>query len=342
MRRIVPPRPAAEPGDDTPWSTFNDVLASNPANVTEALLQSAAGDYFPQGGSSPVSVGLALAISVIDHTVLTDVGSTAVLKSNEDLEVQALINQNYTVGAESDSESAAAVGVSVAVNVATINNTAKQPSTVVPSSMACEPHASYRTFPTRSSHVPMNTSRYRGANSSSSIRAEGPEAITKYLTGTFGAKEAFFNSWAASTSEAEKVSIAASVNVIVEENISQAIVESGVLINQDASWHNPSDANDHGNQAEYQSDGNGEEVVSIEATNYAQLINMTGIFSLPSLDIDPSVLTANFQGPSAFGGQGGKKAAQAAPCSSVHAPISRRPSFTTMPRSTAARTAAST
>ena len=69
-----------------------------------------------------------------------------------------------------------------------------------------------------------------------SIRNEGPEAVTKYLTSTMGLKEAFFNTWVASTAEAEEVSIAASVNILVENNVSEAVVESGVRINQDQAW----------------------------------------------------------------------------------------------------------
>ena len=46
----------------------------------------------------------ALAFSFINHDVLTDVGSTAVLKSNEDLEVKALITQKYSSAAESHIE----------------------------------------------------------------------------------------------------------------------------------------------------------------------------------------------------------------------------------------------
>src|SRR5207237_3080199 len=97
----------------------------------------------------------------------------------------------------------------------------------------------------------------------------------------------------------------------------EAVVESGVLINQDESWHKKNtpnadgETNDHPNLAENQSDGKGEEVFSVEATNYEQAINMTGIFSLPTLDIDPDIFASNskwgarweLSGPSLFGGK---------------------------------------
>ncbi|MCB1998993.1 MAG: LEPR-XLL domain-containing protein, partial [Rhodoferax sp.] len=308
----------AEAGDTTLWSLFTDALDTTPGNVAEAVTTAAflqAAGSMPSLGPSPLSVGLGLTISHIDHSVLTDVASSAVLRSNEDLEVKALISETYSLGAESNSESAAAVGVSVSVNVANISNTAI--ATVHSDTAAGGPLAAtldalratrvisevaYPFLTRPDEYIPLSWGELVD-----SIRSEGPEAITKYLTGTFGAKEAFFNSWAASTSEAESVSIAASVNVIVENNVSQAIVEAGVRINQDLSWHEPGAANDHGNQAAHQGDGKGEEVVSIEATNYAQLINMTGIFSLPGLEIDPLALAGEFKGPSAFGGQGGQK-----------------------------------
>src|SRR5690606_28483114 len=82
----------------------------------------------------------------------------------------------------------------------------------------------------------------------------------------------------------------------------------------DAAWRldgSPEDgeeANDHSNQAKCQQDRRGEQVVSIEATNYEQTIHMTGIFSLPTLEIDPTDLEAtkkSLSGPSLFGRQGG-------------------------------------
>ena len=80
-------------------------------------------------------------------------------------------------------------------------------------------------------------------------------------------------------------------------NVSEAVVKSGAKINQDANWHDKdtdpagADVNDHPNQAQNRADGNpgdgkGEQVVSIEATNYQQTINMTGNFKLPDLSFE--------------------------------------------------------
>ncbi|PKO62431.1 MAG: hypothetical protein CVU23_11900 [Betaproteobacteria bacterium HGW-Betaproteobacteria-17] len=120
-----------------------------------------------------------------------------------------------------------------------------------------------------------------------SLRSEGPDAVTKYLTGTLGAKEGLFNSWTNATSKADKLGIAGSVNVLVFDNDAIADVKSGVQINQDLDWRNDA-INAHVNQATNRADGRGEQVVSIEATNYMQIINMTGNFSLPEFDIDPT------------------------------------------------------
>ena len=96
--------------------------------------------------------------------------------------------------------------------------------------------------------------------------------------------------------------------MLVFINDAEAVVESGALINQDPSWHDDA-INPHSNQAAEQSDLKGEEVVSVEATNYMQTINMTGIFSLPGFNFDPTDDTKfkdRLTLPSAFGAGGDK------------------------------------
>ncbi|HVK14038.1 MAG TPA: hypothetical protein VM597_35170, partial [Gemmataceae bacterium] len=102
----------------------SDVLATNPGNVAEPLLRALVPVNF-QLNSSPLAVGLGFAYSHANHSVLTDVGSTAALKSNEDLEVKALITQTYVMTAQADTEAEATVGVGAAVNVGNFNNTAR-------------------------------------------------------------------------------------------------------------------------------------------------------------------------------------------------------------------------
>ena len=250
------------------------------------------------GGQSELSVAGALAFSFGDHTVTTEVGSKAVLKSNEDLEVKANIEEKYVLSAQSNTEpqddgqgnsagSSADNSVSVAVDIGIYNNTA---TATVDGGAKLDGLRATRVisgvlypFLTRpDKYIPLSAGELVD-----SIRSEGPDAITKYLTSTLGLKDSLFNSWTTATAKADKVGIAGSVNVLVLTNVATATVKMGALINQDPTWHTKA-GNDHPNQAENQADLRGEEVVSVEATNYMQTINMTGIFALPTFDFDPT------------------------------------------------------
>lgn len=347
----------AKAGDDTPWTKLKDRFATTPGTFVENALAAVASQHLPSLSSDQIGAGLALAISDLDHKVLTDVGSKAVLKSNEDLEVVAKISQNFALGAESATESTAELGVSVALNVGTFDNTAiatihsdadtgEAASLDALRATRVIADVTYPFLTRLDEYIPLSWGELVD-----SLRTEGAEAVTKYLTSTLGFKEAFFNTWVASTAEAEKASIAASVNILVANNTSQAIVKSGVRINQDDAWHHagpPEDggaANEHPNQAQNQDDGRGEQVVSIEATNYEQTLHMTGIFSLPSLQIDPSDLQATKRASADRACSAERVAAKAAwvePCSSTPATTRRMPSWKMAPKSTAAPTAAST
>ena len=83
------------------------------------------------------------------------------------------------------------------------------------------------------------------------------------MDGIFGLKSKLFNSWARSTTEGEKVGIAGTVNVLIFNNTSKVLVGLGVEINQDQSFIKE----------------NTEHFVSVEATNYMQLFNLTGVFN---------------------------------------------------------------
>ncbi|MBS3951841.1 MAG: LEPR-XLL domain-containing protein, partial [Methylomicrobium sp.] len=283
------------------WSKFTSAVETN---LPDTLLGKLTKKYSEAqkanaGASNELSVAGALAFSFVEHSVLTDVGSSAVLKSNEDLEVKALISQKYTLGAESNVEpslNSADTVASVAINIGIFNNTAiatihskLDSSGNVTQAAELDGLRATRiisdvTYPflTRfDQYIPLSWGEFVDG-----IRTDGLDAITKYFNSTLGLKDSFFNTWVAATAEAEKLSIAGSVNVMILDNVSQAVVEAGVKINQDDTWHVTGADNDHPNQADNQSDGKGEEVVSIEATNYQQVINMTGIFALPGLELD--------------------------------------------------------
>jgi hypothetical protein len=288
--------------DQSPPGKFKTLKDKIPGNLPDMLFQKLTKDYRDQAGkpkagaSGSVSVAGALAFMFADHDVTTDVLGHAVLKSNEDLEVKATIAQKYNVSAESNTEpqegadgSSAPNNVSVAVSVSGIDNDA---ITTVHDGAGLDAlratrviaDVSYPFLQRFDTFIPLSWGELTDA-----IREQGPAAVTKYLNTNLGLKDAFFNTWTAATAEADQIGVAASVSVLVFFNDAQAIVQGDVLINQDEDWRNPT-LNPHPNQNnEAGADADGsehEQTVSVEATNYQQTINMTGIFSLPELSLD--------------------------------------------------------
>jgi 6-phosphogluconolactonase (cycloisomerase 2 family) len=275
------------------------------ANLPDLIFQALTKDYRDNaaksnsGASNTLSVAGGLAYGFADHTVLTTIGSNAELKSNEDLEVRAEIEEKFQLISESDSDpqeevngnsagSSAANSISVAVAVGNISNTA---TATVESGAQLDALRANRViagisypFLTRPDAFTPTTL----GELIDSLQTEGVGAVDKYLDGYLGIRSGLFNSWARSTATADKVGIAGSVNVLSLTNTSKAIVAGGALINQDADWHNNA-LNAHANQAAQRADGRGEEVVSVEATTYMQTVDMTGIFgfNLPSGTLDP-------------------------------------------------------
>ena len=238
------------------------------------------------------------------QSVVTEVGADAVVKSNEDLEVKATIAQKLQIDAESSAEpqtdttgksagTSAKDMVSVAVAIAVVTNTA---TATVDGGASLDGLRATRVisdvsypFLTRfDQYIPLSWGEFVD-----SLRSDGYGAVTKYLDTTFGLKGAFVNSWSTSTAKADELGIAGSVTVLVLTNVSEATVESNAKINQDADWRDGT-KNPHGNNrnpatpaGQPDPDGvEGEQTVSIEATNYQQTVNIAGIFSLPDIDLD--------------------------------------------------------
>ena len=63
---------------------------------------------------------------------------------------------------------------------------------------------------------------------SDKITSEGFDFINKYLDGTGGLKS-LFNTWARSTTSADKMAIAGSINVVVFTNLAESIVHTGAM-----------------------------------------------------------------------------------------------------------------
>ncbi|HUU34053.1 MAG TPA: hypothetical protein VMW48_08300, partial [Vicinamibacterales bacterium] len=246
------------------------------------------------GASSSLSVAGALALTYATHDVRTDVLGDAVLKSNEDLEVKATIEQGTKLSAQSTTVpptdplgNPAETGnnASVAVSIGIIDNTAI--ATVHDGAQLDALRAlrviSDVSYPIKTrfdQFIPLSWGELTDA-----LRTDGASAITQYLNTNLGAVDAFFNTWTAAKAEAPEVGVAGSVSVLVYSNDSEAVVQGGALLNQDLAWRNDA-VNPHPNQAGEAPDGKGEQVVSVEATNYQQTINMTGIFALPDLSLD--------------------------------------------------------
>ena len=170
------------------------------------------------------------------------------------------------------------------------------------------------------------------------IQTEGFDYVNTYLDGTLGLSS-LFNTSARATTSADKMAFAASINVLVFTNVAESIVHSGAKINQDPFYrpdprfylvpgdpgYDPDYAPDaggaHGNDnVTHSANANNvdEHVVSIEATNYMQFMNVTGVFGFkltPSLelssplgngvdDVDTEYKGANSLTPTS-GGKGG-------------------------------------
>ncbi len=151
---------------------------------------------------------------------------------------------------------------------------------------------------------------------SDAITSQGFDFVNTYFDGTGGLKS-LFNTWARSTTSSDKMAVAGSINVVVFTNVAESIVHGGAIINQDPFYRpaecfylRPGDPGyiaacdptlgNYDPAVDYSIYGPGldhvrslnannvdEHVVSIEATNYMQFMNVTGVFGfhLPSLEL---------------------------------------------------------
>ncbi|UWQ93619.1 LEPR-XLL domain-containing protein (plasmid) [Rhodobacteraceae bacterium M382] len=271
-----------------------------------------------EAGADPNSLNaaVALAFAFNDHDVSTEVHSTAVLTSGEDLEVKAEIEHLSKAFAQSSTEpqeendtgqQSAPNTISAAVILNITDNNAE--ATVHGGSELNAKRATrviggvtYPFAQTLDQFLPTTAGEVVDL-----FKTEGYGAITQYVDNTFGLA-GFLNSWASSTSKGDNVSVAGSVNFQVQNTTAKATVKDGALINQDASFN-----------ADVSDPYYGQETVSIEATSYMQQIDMAGIFgwSLGSVGLNDLYVSnsgASFdggeafdtEGPSVAGNSGGK------------------------------------
>jgi hypothetical protein len=269
-------------------------------------------------GKSSLQVAGGLAFAYTDHNVNTLITGTADLNSNDDMELTSAITESLSISAESTGEAhpgkkdtsgkaqpntSADSSISAAIAIGIINNTSQA---IVESGAHLDSMRALRllsgvTYPflTRPDEfVPTSVGEL-----TDKITSEGFDFINNYLDGTAGLRS-LFNTWTRSTTGADKLAIAGSINVLSFNNVAESIVRTGVMINQDPFYRpdprfylQPGDpgfdpdydpAVDNDNITHSRNANNVDEhVVSIEAINYMQFMNVTGVFSfkLPSVEL---------------------------------------------------------
>ena len=291
----------------------------NDQSIFENLFNSLTADYSANsnagGGGASSSLQLAAAVTFFkaDHDVNAIVRSPADLQSNEDLEVIATISEEIKLEAESkvttaEDDGASNSAISAAIIVGLFDNTAK--ATVESGAQLDALRATrvisditYPLLKRPDEFIPTNLGELiDGLKEKSTLtglagvvakKGEGLSDFLKKALGLDNSLSDLFNTWAKASGKAGGTSISGAVNFLMFTNVSEAIVQSGVQINQDLNFRDPQQ-NSHANNT-------GQQVVSIEATNYAQLINVTGFF-----DFDIASLNINAVGTeSTEGGVGG-------------------------------------
>jgi len=243
-------------------------LVNNSDNGNYADNSNAGGN---NSGGSSLALGGALGFVFADHDVLGNVGSNAVLKSGEDLEVQGTIAHQIQINADSDVDTSADNSGSAAVVVGVLNNDA---DAIVNSNAQLDAYRATRVIADVAYPYLTRPDEFVPANLGELVdlvKTKGYDAVNDYMDGTLGLKSNLLNTWARSTASADNVGASGSVNVLVFNNDTNAIIKSNALINQDLAWRANSE----------------NQTVSVEAKTSMQMLNLTGVFnfSLPTLEL---------------------------------------------------------
>ncbi|MCA1656956.1 MAG: hypothetical protein LC713_04500, partial [Actinobacteria bacterium] len=297
-----------------------------------------------------IQIGGAIAFSYTDHNVRTWVTNTADLNSNDDDEITSGIIEELGLSALSTGEKqkaklgkkgnpkqneSAATAVSLAIVIGDENNTSRtiigcatdpsdpfycdaqddRPELDAMRALRILSGVSYPFLTRPDEFAPSSLSEF-----SDGLENEGIEFLMNYTDGTLGLAS-LLNTDARSLTEAKGLAIAGSINVVVFNNTAESIVHSGAKINQDPfyrpapDYYTDPDNYDPANNDNITHSSNAnnvdEHVVSIEATNWMQVLNLTGQFQFVLLK---GQLSASF-GPDALdrelfdagGGASGKK-----------------------------------
>ncbi|MDN5759540.1 MAG: hypothetical protein L0H59_13590, partial [Tomitella sp.] len=301
-------------------------------NGFDSLLGKLLGRFTDVAGSGglPTAASLevagALTFVYADHDVETLVNPSAVLRSNHDLEVSSAIAEHLTMKTESSvspppleegqSTPSEGTGVSVAVAVGIVNNTA---TTTVDGADLDALRAikilSGVTYPYKKRPdelIPSTLGEFVD-----SLKSEGATAVTRYLN-VAGLVASLFNVWTRSTATGDQNGIAGSVTVLVLTNDAITTVKGGAQLNQDVAWRDPAlnphpnnDPDNDGNPDNDASRNVNEQTVLVAASTAIQLLTITGVFNWaaalgalssteitldPSLSINPTNGTSGERG----------------------------------------------
>ncbi|MBD2449019.1 DUF4347 domain-containing protein [Nostoc sp. FACHB-152] len=259
--------------------TLTDYLAGTVPPEPKAVkgLIAGASAYLRPAKGSTFSINAAVAVNSFDHNVIAQAGSTAVLKSDADINITASAEQGVQANAqggvsnEVPGTGGKVVSGSVAVAVGNYDTTVKA---IVANGAKLDAKEAISvtsdiSYPLLVDSLPFNPNRFDlGSPDDGSIQDE----LAQAFNGRFGLDN-MINTWAvtknkagAAPGQAAKVSIAGSIGVSSYLNRSEAIIESGALINQDPLFQND------------------DQSVEVAANTAMELINIAGIIQL---DVKP-------------------------------------------------------
>ncbi|NEU80298.1 DUF4347 domain-containing protein [Nostoc sp. UIC 10630] len=257
--------------------TLTDYLAGTVAPEPKAVkgLIAGASAYLKPAKGSTFSINAAVAVNSFDHNVIAQAGSTAVLKSDADINITASAEQGVQTNAqggvsnEVPGTGGKVVSGSVAIAVGNYDTTVKaivESGAKLDASKAISVTSDI-SYPLLVDSLPFSSDRFDpGDPDDGSIQDE----LANLFNGRFGLDN-MMNTWAvtknkAAAGQAAKFSIAGSIGVSSYLNRSEAIIKSGALINQDTLFQN------------------GDQSVEVAANTTMELINIAGIIQF---DVKP-------------------------------------------------------
>ncbi len=182
------------------------------------------------GEGSSFGVGGAIAVNYADHDVAATIGATARLTCSKDLGVSAEISQTSQVTSQSgvtkpkDSE----YSIAVALGLGIFNNTAK--ATVESGAQLDATRAISVTSSVTYGFLMSNL--LSGINPLDYLKTSGLEGWATFNDGTLGFASNLFNTFVLTSASESKVGIGGSIAINIYNNIADARIKSGALVNQ--------------------------------------------------------------------------------------------------------------